>query len=175
MSIFVRRFYIRMSSTRVSVDSPGVARGFDDTAVIAVRTENENKIVAAIGESAEKMKGTANVELFRPFSHPRLVFDDYATATKILQHAIRSLHQQIHWTQIRPLAKVIMHPLRAFEGGLTDVERYSLIKLADLCGARQVAIYTGRELTELEVEEYGRADKCFQPTSQTPFGRPGRG
>ncbi|MGH9959893.1 MAG: rod shape-determining protein [Pyrinomonadaceae bacterium] len=177
MSLFTRRFYIRINRERVRIDSPGIAYGYDDAAVLAVRTEGAKKIVAAVGVSAESMRGAPFVELHRPFAHPRIIIDDYVTAAKLLQHGLWTLYQKMHWSPIRRSMKMIIHPIHTLEGGLTEVERYALVRLADLCGARQVAVHTGRELAVTEIETYGVGanGSIFQPTSLTPFGRHGRG
>lgn len=161
--MFTRTFYIRIEANRLQVNSPGVDKGYDDTATVAIRTEPDGrKIVAAIGREADALPKAATVELIRPFAHPRILVGDFTVAEKLLQHALRSLIKTQPWSFNRPMVRVIIHPKRDLAGGLTQVEYRTLNELAFSCGARKVAIHEGPDLTEREVSQYSPI-KAFSP------------
>ncbi|HZR35994.1 MAG TPA: hypothetical protein VFA75_11500 [Nevskia sp.] len=153
-SIFRRTFYIRFSGERLRVDAMGLSPGFDDLAVVAIgKDERGVARVTAIGQAAECLQASGTV-LVRPFANPRTVLDDYTVASKLLCHAVRQCLLPHGWTAMRPMVRVLLHPLREFSGGLTQVEMRALLELAQSAGARLAAVHEGRELQPQEVEAY---------------------
>jgi len=153
---FLRRtYYIRIGADRLRIDEVGGTPVFDDLAVVAIRTDSRGrKLIAAVGRAAEKLAGATDIQVVRPFANPRTVLDDFTVASKLMQHGVRQLVLAQGWSAMKPLARVLLHPLRRFEGGLTQVELRSLRELAESCGARLTAVYEGRELTMDEVEAF---------------------
>lgn len=47
---------------------------------------------------------------------------------------------------------MLIHPMEKIEGGLSQVEERALLELGFGSGARKVRIYTGKELSDAEVE-----------------------
>lgn len=137
------------------IDSPGVEDGFDEAAAIAIRdARTKQALVEAIGNEAEKLRGRPQVTILYPFAHPRMVVGDFTVAERLLVMAFRAFHKGRGWSFLRPMVRVIVHPLRELEGGLTQVERRALEELMQNCGARRIAMHIGRELTMQEVELY---------------------
>ncbi|MGH8523747.1 MAG: rod shape-determining protein, partial [Gammaproteobacteria bacterium] len=134
--MFSRTFYIRIEADRIRVDSPGVERGFDDAAIVAIQTEaSGKKVIAAVGREAEAMSRSPGINLVRPFAHPRIVVGDFTVAEKLVQHAVRTFVRAQPLFFIRPMVRVVLHPKRALEGGLTQVEHRALRELAEQAGA----------------------------------------
>ena len=50
---------------------------------------------------------------------------------------------------IRPI--IIMHPTDELEGGLSDIEKHAVRQLAAAAGAREVFVWTGRPLKDIEL------------------------
>jgi rod shape-determining protein MreB len=156
--MLVRTFYIRLDARAIRIDSPGLAQGFIMPAAIALRGEGRGATVVAIGEEAERMRGSSEARVIYPFAHPRVIVDDFNVAEKLLTGALRKLFSSQPWTFVRPMVRVIVQPLRKLDGGLTKVERRVLLELMENCGARKIAIHEGPEL---------RADalESFEPTA----------
>lgn len=154
-NLFARTFYVRLEQQRLRIDSPGAAVAFDEAASIAIRDITTKQArVEAIGNAAESCKGQAHVTVLRPFAHPRMVFGDFTVSEKLLAGAVRAFYKKQSWSFFRPMVGVIIHPLRALEGGLTQIEVRALTELASNVGARRVAVHTGRELMPAEVQNY---------------------
>jgi rod shape-determining protein MreB and related proteins len=152
---FAQTFYLRLGERRLRIDSPGAKRGFDEAAAIAIRhAESAQAKIEAIGDAAERMQGQPSVSVLYPFAHPRMVVGDFTVAERLLDQVLRAFLKQQHWSFMRPMVRVILHPLREFEGGLTQVEYRALRDLAHCCGGRKIGIHSGRELTMQEVETY---------------------
>lgn len=151
---WVRTYYIRFDGDRIRIDSPGVRSGFDDLALLATERDGKGDRVVAIGREAKAIGTRPGITIHQPFNHERMVMGSYNVAEKLLLHALRSFVRRQSWTFFRPLVVTIVHPTRAFAGGLTDIERRALIELAENCGARKVAVHQGPELSEQQVRGY---------------------
>lgn len=170
--MFVCNYYVRISADRLRVDTAKIWPGFDDLAVVAVRSDRKgSKIIAAIGREAEKLTGQSDIEIVRPFAHPRTPIHNFLIASKLLQKAVRELWKKRSWSDMAIIARVIVHPLHQVQEGLTDVEERALAELATNAGARTVAIHTGRELLQGEIDtfDFSGANNRFQRT-QNAFG-----
>lgn len=155
LSALRRTFYVRFSAERLRVDAIGLTPGFDDLAVMAIGKDDKGVArVRAVGREAERLRQTPGVALVWPFANPRIVVGDFTVASKLLQHAIRETVLPHGWTALRLAVRVLIHPLREFAGGLTQVEIRALTELALACGARMAAVHEGRELLPPEVEAY---------------------
>jgi rod shape-determining protein MreB len=106
------------------------------TPIVSIEQRKGKPFIAAIGESNPKLN------CVNPFSHPRTLCHHFHYAEKLFQHGIKQLHQ----TAIRPVPRVVIHPLEKLEGGLTDVEQRFFKELALASGARAIAIYQGQRL-----------------------------
>ncbi len=154
-NMFARTYYLRFDAQRIRLDAPGAKGRYDDTAAVALRdAATKQARIEATGRAAETLGGQHGISVVHPFAHPRMVIGDYTVAERLVMMAVRTLHQREGWSFFRPIARFIVHPLRAFEGGLTQIEVRALTELVENCGARQVAVYSGRELTLQEVEAY---------------------
>lgn len=152
-NLFINTYYIRVDADRLRIDALGQRPGFDDAASLAHEIRGPQRIVA-VGRAAEALSDTPGIVVVRPFAHPRVAVDRYRAAERLMQYGMRSLQKSGGWRLLRPIAQAILHPLRPFPGGLSDVERRALIELAENAGARRVAIHEGRELSESEVSTY---------------------
>ena len=126
---------------------------FEDTAQVAVRYKSGREEVIAVGrDAAATAKLDTGILLYTAFDHPRVVFGKFEETACVLGQFIRRVHDSK--TQIfRP--RVIMHPLAAFEGGLSDIEIRGLRELGLKMGAKEVVVsQAARELSDYEVQNY---------------------
>ncbi|HEY7885580.1 MAG TPA: hypothetical protein VIC08_11615, partial [Cellvibrionaceae bacterium] len=79
-----------------------------------------------------------------PFSHPRLLVNDFQIAETVLRYGVRQLHKN-KW--FAPSPRVIFQPMEKLEGGITTIEERVFRELCLGAGAREVLLHTGNELS----------------------------
>lgn len=94
-----------------------------------------------------------------PFSHPRLLVADFASAERTLKQAIDTLLPK-GFLGLRLAPRLLIQPMERLEGGLTALEQRVLLELGHGCGARTLRIHVGDELSDAEVERLLRAPQC---------------
>jgi hypothetical protein len=87
-----------------------------------------------------------------PFSHPRLLVADFASAQHTLKQAIDQLLPR-GFLGLRLAPQLLIQPMERLEGGLTALEERVLLEMAHGCGARKVRIHVGSELSDAEAEQ----------------------
>lgn len=110
---------------------------------VAIRTTKGKQEIVGIGSKAQSMLESNGLKVLNPFSHPRVIISNFIYAEKILQYAI---HESYASRFVQPSPRIIMHPLRELEGGLTQVEHRILIELAIGAGAREGFVYVGERI-----------------------------
>ena len=147
-SLFKSTVYIKISSSTLVAKHIESGRTIEDKPIVAVKNNSKGKAtVAAIGSQAEKLKNESSITVRNSFNHPRVCIDDFEIAQVTINHFIfkvvnkRSLFKPI----------VILHTTRLLEGGLSQIENRALRELGEAAGARQVFIWTGRDLNDKEL------------------------
>ncbi|WP_343855877.1 rod shape-determining protein MreB [Aliiglaciecola litoralis] len=110
--------------------------------VVIQTSDKGKKTISGIGKNASQSLQRNEIAI-NPFSHPRVLFNDFYIAEKLLQHAFRKLSNIGFW---RPKPKVILHPMEKIEGGLTMIEKRAFRELALGAGASDIKLYTGSPL-----------------------------
>lgn len=100
-------------------------------------------MISGIGKQAS-ISIDSYEKVVNPFSHPRVLFSDVYVGEKLLQHAFKQISNIKY---LRPLPKVIIHPMEKTEGGLTMIEKRAFRELALGAGAIEVKVHTGKPLT----------------------------
>ena len=135
--------YIQIWSTKIRLVDFNTKNIFEDEPVLVV---DKTKIGAAsaigIGRTA-LLTAPPGCEAVNPFSHPRVLFADFAVGEKLLQLAIKLILPR---KLFNPAPFIIIHPMEKTEGGLTIIENRALRELAIGAGARDVMIYQGHDL-----------------------------
>lgn len=90
-----------------------------------------------------------------PFSHPRLLVGDFASAQHALKQAIDALLPK-GFLGLRLAPRLLIQPMERLEGGLTALELRVLLEMGHGCGARKVRIHVGGELSDAEAEQLSR-------------------
>lgn len=140
---FGTTIYIQIWSTKIRLVDFNTKNVFEDEPILVI---DKNKIGAAsaigIGRAA---LSTANpgCEAVNPFSHPRVLFADFAVGEKLLQLAIKLILPK---KLFNPAPFIIIHPMEKTEGGLTIIENRAFREMAIGAGARDVMIYQGQNL-----------------------------
>lgn len=86
-----------------------------------------------------------------PFSHPRLLVSDFASAERTLKQAIATLLPR-RFLRLQLAPHLLIQPMERLEGGLSEIERRVLLELGHGSGARTVRIHVGNELDDEAVK-----------------------
>lgn len=125
-------------------------RQYENFTGVMVQTDgNGKKKVVAVGQAAEITARSPNLTLrCNAFDHPRVVIDDLEIAVLTLTYFL----QQVFDRTVVFVPRLIVQCQRELEGGLTGVERRSLLELAIQAGAREVFLHEAtRELSDHEL------------------------
>lgn len=146
-SWFLGRFsndlYIQIWENRIKISCIGSSCVYDDVPLVAIQTNASGvDIIAGIGRSCSEFDSN-QYQIINPFSHPRTLLSDFYVAEKLLQHAVREIHNS---RQLKPAPRVIFHPMEKIEGGITNVEYRAYQELCAGAGARKTVIHVGAEL-----------------------------
>ena len=134
-------YYVRVNRTRILVRDIRTGQSFECAAKIGV---DDAGVVLSVGDPVDAKAART----IRPFDHPRVIVEDYASAEKLLSHAVRRVAN----TRLFVTSPVmVVHPDLELEGGLTQIESRVLRELAESCGARKVFVHYGRQLADPEI------------------------
>jgi len=153
---WAKTFYVRFTGDTLHVSEVPRGRSLDLPAVIGLRREGSRRRIIAVGQTAPV---EAWDDLVWPFAHERLVVHEFEIAEALLQHSL----QLMLGTGIAIRPRVIIHPLRIFPGGLTDIERRALRELGESIGATSITVHEGPALTDSEFE---RRDGYWVPKAR---------
>lgn len=157
--------YIKFDPGQLHIAATNRTVQFVSLPHIAIEQHSDGKkTIAAIGQEAKAMNGKDGIQVFNPFDHPRLIADDFILCEKLLIHGIRTMYGAFSFSTPR---KIIIHPKKQVEGGLTGIENRFLLELASTIGGRKIAVHEGSDLTMQQVQEY-RFDTQHQ-LSARPF------
>jgi hypothetical protein len=123
---------------------------FEGKAQVALKRSTAATVpeVVAVGDEVDRAIERYPEELVvrTAFDHPRLIFGDLANTILVMKHFVLRAAQQSD-ISLRG-CRVVIHPQRELEGGLSELEAQGLIELATRAGGRDVGIYNGAvELT----------------------------
>lgn len=142
--------YVRIRRDWLSVKDVKTGKRYEDIPAVAIKENSGVKTVSAIGKNAdtELRKSPEDTIVVNGFHHPRLIVHDYVVAEKTLIHFFGEIFSAKF---IRPAPIVIMHVTEELEGGITPIEVRVLRELAAGAGAREVYVWSGRELSDGEI------------------------
>jgi rod shape-determining protein MreB len=145
--------YIRLRFEWVSVRlvRQGELLGeFEGKAQVAFKRSSapERPEIVAVGDEVDAaVEGSPEALVVRTaFDHPRVLFGNVEHTILVMQNFVlrAALQADISLRGCR----VVIHPQRDLEGGLSELEARGLIELATRAGGRDVGIYNGAaELT----------------------------
>lgn len=146
--------YIRLRFGWISVrlvrqgELVGEFEGKAQVALTRASVTASNPEVVGIGDAVEALRGRAPEEFVirTAFDHPRVIFGNLDNTVLVMKHFVLAAARQQD-VSLRG-CRVVIHPQRELEGGLSDIEALALIELATRAGGRDVGIYNGAvELT----------------------------
>lgn len=122
---------------------------------------------AFIGTDDDVMSGLSDGGVWRnPFSHPRMLLNDFQLAEKLVQHVVwEIMRDKGSWITPTPHS-IIIQAMEKTEGGITDVERKALYELvAGFARHAHVAVpgeaIPIRELSPKGLERLPRVDAMW--------------
>jgi hypothetical protein len=123
---------------------------FEGKAQVALKRLSASSVpeVVAVGDEVDIALARSPEELVvrTAFDHPRLLFGSIENTVLVMKHFVMRAAQQAD-ISLRG-CRVVLHPQRELEGGLSEIEAQGLIGLATRAGGRDVGIYNGSvELT----------------------------
>jgi len=140
-----KTIYIQFTHDWIKVVCVEDQRTLEDIPIIA---RNDRGHVIAFGAQAQPLGIDSPQAVVNPFTHPRTCIGDFDAAEATLRAFVRAVLPR-SW--VKPA--MIMHPLRSYEGGLTQVEIRALSDLLLNLGAKQTYVWVGRPLTDAELRQ----------------------
>ncbi len=142
--IFSNDLYVQIWENRLKISNITSKEVYDEAPLIALKNDKKGQpVVEAIGNSVGAIGFDQVVEVINPFSHPRLLVNNFQLAEKVLMHAFRVLHENKVFV---PAPRVIIQPMEKLEGGITEIEERVFRGLCLGAGAREIFVYVGEEL-----------------------------
>ncbi len=150
LNLLRNTLYLRLQADLLRALHVESGQTLSEPPLLALRSDGKGRRVPlAVGDAALALDGQPGVELVNGFRHPRTLLADFAVAEQTLRRLLKRLQPP---ALLRPAPTVVLQPLEQLEGGLTQVEIRALVELLRGAGARQVFIWTGKELERSELE-----------------------
>jgi len=135
---FTTKLYIQLCDKYIKVVNLKTGNTYKDRPLISIDNSTKNKeFIRTIGNKASLYPNAIN-----PFSHPRVIIDDFEMATLILRHAFEEATKRK--VIFSPIA--IIQVMRKFETPLSQIEKMAICELSASAGARETIIYEGIDL-----------------------------
>jgi rod shape-determining protein MreB len=153
---FTTKLYIQICDKRLKVLNLKTGVSYEDKPLIAMGTNTSGEeILLAIGKEASFHPNTIN-----PFSHPRVIIDDFEMAEIVLRHAFEKVTQ--NKIIFSPIA--IIQIMKEFDTPLTVIEKMAICELSTNAGARETIIYDGVDLDIITInyEELREISFCCE-------------
>jgi len=150
MNKFTTTFYIQIWDNRLKVTNLCNGNIYDDIPLIAINDEE----IQAIGKDASIYSYAVN-----PFSHKRVIFDDFETASLIVRYAFEQTIRRGFFSPI-----VIVQVKKKLDSDLTHLEKRALCEVIANAGARETLIYNGLDLDidTINYEELREVSFCCE-------------
>ena len=144
-------YYLRIGADRIRLRDVGSGHALDEAAAVAIETVGAQKRIVALGQAALALEGHGGIELYWPFAHPRVPVGDFTVGEKLLSGLVRRFVTGVPGAW-KPMVRVLVHPVRVMEGGLTQIELRAMEELVANAGARRIVVHEGRELVDHEID-----------------------
>lgn len=90
--VFSSTVYIQLWEDRIKIAHVELQSVFEEQPYIAIDNKEKKKpTVIAVGNAAYRLLGSSRYEVLNPFSHPRLLVNDFEKAERVLQYGIREV------------------------------------------------------------------------------------
>lgn len=148
-SKFSYDLYIQVWENRIKASYIQTKEVYDQAPLMAIKTTKKGeKVVADIGNSCKSLDSN-KYQIINPFSHPRMLLNDFQVGQKLIQHVVKVLYGSRFFTHS---PRVIFQPMEKTEGGLTAIEERAFREICIGAGAREVLIHVGNEYSLYNVD-----------------------
>jgi rod shape-determining protein MreB len=129
---FTTKLHIQLSDKNLKVTNLKTGYTYEDKPLIAIERDKKGREdIVAIGKNASIYPDAIN-----PFSHPRVIIDNFKIAGLILRHAFEEATQKKAF--FAPIA--IVNVTKHFDTPLSEIEKIALCELCQEAGARETMI-----------------------------------
>lgn len=144
-STFSNDLYIQAWEKRLKITNVTSHETFDEEPLVALQNDKRGRpVVVAVGNAVKNLVNAHQYVISNPFSHPRLLVNDFQVAEKVLAYGVKQVHKN---RRLPPSPRVVFQPMEKLEGGVTTIEERLYRELCLGAGARQVLLHTGNELS----------------------------
>jgi len=132
------KLHVQISEKSLKVINLKTGYTYEDKPLIVVEKNTRGEdIILAIGQDASLHPNAIN-----PFSHPRVILDNFKMAKLILRHAfVEMTERKVFFSPI-----VIIQIMKKFDTPLSDIEKIALCELSTSSGARETIIHENMNL-----------------------------
>jgi len=132
------KLHVQISEKSLKVINLKTGYTYEDKPLIVVEKNTRGEdIILSIGQDASLHPNAIN-----PFSHPRVILDDFKMAELILRHAfVKMTERKVFFSPI-----AIIQIMKKFDTPLSNIEKMALCELSTSAGARETIIYEGMDL-----------------------------
>jgi len=132
------KLHVQISEKSLKVINLKTGYTYEDKPLIVVEKNTRGEdIILAIGQDASLHPNAIN-----PFSHPRVILDNFKMAELILRHAfVEMTERKVFFSPI-----VIIQIMKKFDTPLSDIEKIALCELSTSAGARETIIHENMNL-----------------------------
>lgn len=104
--------------------------------------------VVAVGQEAENfpLDSHSGLDCINGFDHPRSIIHDFEIAALTLQKFIQKASQVSPQFQVQLAPRIILQPLAKVEGGLTKLEKQTLLAIGNWLGASEAHVWEDSRL-----------------------------
>ena len=149
---FTTKLYIEISDKYIKVINLKTGITYEDQPLIAIDyNEKGEETILAIGKEASLHPNAIN-----PFSHPRVIMDNYKMAELILRYVFKKAAQKNIFSPI-----AIIKIMRKFDTPLCDIEKRVLCDLSANAGARETIILDDINLDIYSIEYEKLRENAF--------------
>ncbi|MEX1166216.1 MAG: rod shape-determining protein [Hydrogenophaga sp.] len=140
--------YVQISPTRVVIKNLKTGAVLTEPPELAISDTTPKKVLGVGSRAQAALASTPQAQLVKPFAHPRSLVSDFSSAELLLKALVK---QMIGKSMLAISPRIVIHPLGSPDGGFTQVERRAFRELGLGAGGSEVEVWTGRELTNIEV------------------------
>ena len=139
------KLHVQISEKSLKVINLKTGYTYEDKPLIVVEKNTRGEdIILAIGQDASLHPNAIN-----PFSHPRVILDNFKMAELILRHAfVEMTERKVFFSPI-----VIIEIMKKFDTPLSDIEKIALCELSTSAGARETIIHENMNL-DIQIIDY---------------------
>jgi len=145
--LFKNTIYVKIKPDLIVVRLIEAKKEIQSKPIVAFDSKHK---VLAVGDEALKLQDPIydQITIVNGFDHPRVIMRDFEAASISIKYFLTKLINRA--AILRPI--MILHPLQNLDGGISQAEVRMLMDVGIAAGARVAMVWTGRELSDYEIE-----------------------